>query len=43
MNRKEIVKSLEEHFEVKSQYLGAPSFAYQVQTADETYTINREG
>lgn len=43
MDRKQIVKILEEHFEVKSQYLGAPSFAYQVETEDETYTINREG
>lgn len=43
MDRKQIVKSLEEHFEVKSQYLGAPSFAYQVETEDETYTIDREG
>lgn len=43
MNRKQIVKRLEGHFEVKSQYLGAPSFAYQVETKDETYTIDREG
>jgi len=43
MDRKEIVKTLEKHFEVKSQYMGAPSFAYQVETEDETYTINREG
>lgn len=43
MSRKEIVKTLEEHFEVKSKYLGAPSFAYQVKTEDETYTIDREG
>lgn len=43
MSRKEIVKSLEEHFEVKSQYLGVPSFAYQIETEDETYTIDREG
>ena len=43
MNRKEIVNTLEEHFEVKSQYLGAPRFAYQIETEDETYTINREG
>lgn len=43
MNRKEIVKALEEHFEVKSQYMGVPSFAYQIETEDETYTIDREG
>jgi hypothetical protein len=43
MDRKQIVKILEKHFEVKSEYLGAPSFAYQVETEDETYTIDREG
>lgn len=43
MDRKEIVKTLEEYFKVKSQYLGVPSFAYQVKTEDETYTIDREG
>jgi hypothetical protein len=43
MDRKELVKKLSEHFGVKSKYLGAPSFAYQVETEDETYTIDREG
>ena len=43
MNRKELVKRLERHFRVKANYLGAPSFAYQVETEDETYTIDREG
>lgn len=43
MDRKEIVKALEDHFEVKSQYLGAPSFNYQLETEDETYIIDRKG
>jgi len=43
MDRKEIIKALERHFEVKANYLGAPSFAYQLETEDETYTIDREG
>jgi len=43
MNRKEIVKQLEEHFGVKTKYKGAPSFAYQIETEGETYTIDREG
>lgn len=43
MNRKELVKRLEGHFRVKANYLGAPSFAYQLETEDETYTIDREG
>ncbi|EOC99363.1 hypothetical protein [Caldisalinibacter kiritimatiensis] len=43
MDRKELVKKLSEHFGVKSKYLGAPSFAYQIETEGETYTIDREG
>ncbi|SHK41525.1 virulence-related protein [Paramaledivibacter caminithermalis] len=43
MDRKEIVKALETRFGVKSKYLGAPSFAYQLKTEDETYTIDRKG
>jgi hypothetical protein len=43
MDRKEIVKSLERHFGVKANYLGAPSFAYQLETEDGIYTIDREG
>jgi len=43
MERKEIVKALGEHFGVKPQYMGAPSFAYQIETAEETYTVDRVG
>lgn len=43
MDRKEIVRALEEHFKVKSKYLGVPSCNYQIQTEDETYTIDRAG
>lgn len=43
LDRKKIVKSLSEHFGVKSKYLGAPTFAYEIITEDETYTIDREG
>lgn len=43
MDRKKIVKSLEEYSGVKSKYLGAPSFAYEVETDDETYIVDREG
>jgi hypothetical protein len=43
MDRKEIVNELERYFGVKANYLGAPSFAYQLETEDETYTIDREG
>ena len=43
MDRKEIVKVLGEHFGVKPEYLGVPSFAYQIKTEGETYTIDRAG
>ena len=43
MDRKEIVKALGEHFGVKPEYLGVPSFAYQIETEGETYTIDRAG
>lgn len=43
MDRKEIVKALAEHFGVKSEYLGVPSFAYQIETEGETYTIDKAG
>jgi hypothetical protein len=43
MDRKEIVKVLGEHFEVKPQYMGVPSFAYQIETAEGIITIDREG
>lgn len=43
MDRKEKVKILEEHLKTKSKYLGVPSFAYEIETPNETYTINREG
>jgi hypothetical protein len=31
MDRKEIVKALGEHFGVKPEYLGVPSFAYKIE------------
>lgn len=43
MERKEIIKALGEHFGVEPKYMGVPSFAYQVQAADETYTVDRIG
>jgi len=43
MERKEIVKALGEHFGVEPKYMGAPSFAYQIETAVDTYNIDRAG
>ncbi|SKC57876.1 hypothetical protein [Maledivibacter halophilus] len=43
MDRKKKVKLLGEHFGVKPKYLGAPSFAYEIETPKEIYTIDREG
>ena len=43
MDRKEIVKALSEHLGVKAEYMGVPSFAYQIITEGETYTIDKAG
>ncbi|MCO5385373.1 MAG: virulence-related protein [Desulfosporosinus sp.] len=43
MERKEIVKALGEHFGVLAKYMGVPSFAYQIETGEETYIVDRAG
>lgn len=43
MDRKEIVKTLSEALGFTGKYLGAPSFAYEIKTEEETYTIDRQG
>ena len=43
MERKEIIKALGEHFGVVAKYMGVPSFAYQIETLEETYTVDRAG
>ena len=43
MERKEIVKVLGEHFGVEPKYMGVPSFAYEIATGQEIYTVDREG
>lgn len=43
MDRKEIVKALEMHFQVKAKYMGTPSFAYQIEADGSTLTIDRNG
>lgn len=43
MDRKELVKVLSEFLGVKSKYLGAPSFAYEIKTESESYIIDRLG
>ena len=43
MDRKEIIKQLGEHFGVKPKYLSVPSFAYEIRTENEVYTIDRHG
>ena len=43
MDRKEIVKVLGDYFGVKPQYMGVPSCAYKIETASETYTIDKVG
>lgn len=43
MDKKEIIKRLEQHFGVKAKYMGTPSFAHQLQAGEEILTITREG
>lgn len=43
MDRKEIIKTLEEYTGVKSKYMGAPSFAYQIEGPEGILTIDRVG
>jgi len=43
MDKKEIIKLLEQHFGVKAKYMGTPSFAYQIQEGEKIYTVTREG
>ncbi|MEC1722234.1 hypothetical protein [Schinkia azotoformans] len=43
MDRKEMVKKLGEFLGVKPKYLNAPTFAYEIVTEKETYTIDRQG
>ncbi len=43
MDKKEMLKRLEEHFGERPKYMGAPSFAYQLKTENDVYIIDREG
>ncbi len=43
MEKKELLKALETHFGVKPKYLGVPSCAYQIQTEQGIYTIDKIG
>lgn len=43
MDRKEMVKRIGDHFGVKPLYLNVPTFAYEIRTVDETYTVDRVG
>jgi len=43
MDRKEMIKKIGEHLGVKPVYLSVPTFAYEIRTEDETYTIDRVG
>ncbi|WP_147564931.1 virulence-related protein [Clostridium tyrobutyricum] len=43
MDRKELVKTLNEALASQAKYLGAPSFAYEIKTEEEIYTIDRQG
>lgn len=43
MNKKELIRALEEKWGTKATYLGAPSFAYEIKTEAQIYTIDRHG
>lgn len=43
MERKETVRILGEHFGVKPEYMGAPSFAYQIKSPEGIITIDKDG
>ena len=43
MDRKEMVKKLGEFLGVKPKYLNVPTFAYEIVTEDEIYTVDRQG
>lgn len=43
MEKKEIIKALEEKFGVKARYQGTPSFAYEIEGEGASYTVTRQG
>lgn len=43
MKRKDMVKKLGEFLGVKPSYLNVPTFAYEIVTEEETYTVDRQG
>lgn len=43
MDRKELLKQIEDHFGEKPQYMAAPTFAYQLKAGNDVYIIDREG
>jgi len=43
MNRKHIINELQKHFNVNTRYLGVPSFNYEIDINNVTYTIDRDG
>ena len=43
MNKKEKIQALEARWGVKAAYLGAPSFAYEIKTEEQTIVIDRHG
>jgi len=43
MDRKQILNAMEERFGVKAKYMGAPSFAYQIESSGAVFTIDRNG
>jgi hypothetical protein len=43
MDKKEVIKAVEEKLGVKAKYKGAPTFSYEITDGKTTYTITRTG
>lgn len=43
MNRKQLVQALGEFLGVRPKYLSVPTFNYEIQTEEETYTVDKDG
>jgi len=43
MDKKELLDEIEARFGVRPKYMGAPSFAYQINVGTKVFTINRKG
>jgi hypothetical protein len=43
MDKKEVIKAVEEKLGTKAKYKGAPTFSYEITDGKTTYTVTRTG